>query len=417
VAESARRFQWLYEYAPIAYHTLTPEGVIVNVNRQWCEIMGYRKEEVVGRQIFDFIVEAERQAAVASFKEKRLTKKFFHGGNERHYVTKSGDIRTFIITDYFSLDENKNIVSIQTTMSDITERKITEEALRQSEIKFRKLVESSMDIIWQVDAEGRLIYFSPNVEPVLGRPASELIGNLLVDVLPENSRQNRRAYITAAFQSKQAIRNQIMTLRGQMDEPIILEINATPTYDTQGEIIGFIGTARDITIQKAAENEQIKSQKLESLSVLAGGIAHDFNNLLVGILGTISLAKMKVKEPDILRIIDQAERAAMRSRNLTQQLLTFAKGGAPVKEVLNIETFLRDTVEFALVGSSVLCKFNIAKALPSVEADRGQLTQVIQNLAINAVQAMPTGGVLTILRRFGRIDHRFFCDVESRTLY
>jgi len=396
MAESARRFQWLYEYAPIAYHTLTPDGIIVNVNRQWCETMGYPKEEVLGKTIFDFVAAGEREAAIASFNEKRYSKKFLPGGNERHYITQNGDVRTFLITDYFSLDENKNIISIQTTMADITERKHTEEALQQSETKFRKLVESSLDIIWQVDSTGKIIYISPNVEQVLEFTAHELQGKMLVNILPENIRQSLRDEITAAFKSKKPISNEEITLLNPHGRQTILEINGTPTYDGLGEVNGFIGTARDVTIQKTAESEQVKAQKLESLSVLAGGIAHDFNNLLVGILGNISLAKMKLKDTDILRIIEQAERAALRSRNLTQQLLTFAKGGAPVKEIFEIESFLKDTAEFALVGSSVLCQFNIAKDLPPIEADRGQLTQVVQNLAINAVQAMPTGGTLSI---------------------
>jgi PAS domain S-box-containing protein len=396
IAESARRFQWLYEYAPIAYHTLTPDGIIVNVNRQWCEILGYSKEMVLGKSIFDFVAAGEREAAIASFNEKRHSKKFFPGSNERHYITKSGDVRTFLITDYFSLDKDKNIISIQTTMADITERKLTEEALRQSETKFRKLVESSMDIIWQVDAAGRIIYISPNIEAVLNRPAGNLLGKMLVEVLPENARHDRRIKITEAFKQKRPIKNEELILHNQNNQAIILEVNAMPTYNGQGEVNGFIGTARDVTVQKAVENEQIKTQKLESLSVLAGGIAHDFNNLLVGILGNISLAKMKVKDADILRIIEQAERAAMRSRNLTQQLLTFAKGGAPVKEIFEIADFLRDTAEFALVGSSIPCTFKFAPGLPLIEADRGQITQVIQNLVINAIQAMPAGGALTI---------------------
>ncbi len=153
---------------------------------------------------------------------------------------------------------------------------------------------------------------------------------------------------------------------------------------------------RNVTIQKIVEDEQIKVQKLESLSILAGGIAHDFNNMLSGILGNISLAKMKVKDSDITRILERSEKAALRSRSLTQQLLTFAKGGAPVMESIQVESFLRELVEFATVGSSVNCQFDIAPDLPNVEADRGQLSQVIQNLVINAIQAMPSGGNLKI---------------------
>lgn len=396
LADSARKFHWLYEFAPIAYHTITAEGTIIDVNRQWCQVMGYNKEEVYGRSIFDFVVANEREAARISFAEKKRSKKYYVNGHERRYLTKAGSVRTFAISDFFIFDENATIHSIQTTMADITERKQAEEALRLSEAKFRNLVESSLDIIWQVDSAGRIVYFSPNIKGLLGHAPDKLIGKLLVEVIPRKAISRQLKIILALIAKHQVIKDQKLTIVNQRGQEVILDVNAVPTYDGGKIPVGYIGTARDVTLQTAAEKEHITVQKLESLCLLAGGIAHDFNNMLVGILGNISLAKMKIDDPNVLRIIEQAEMAALRSRNLTQQLLTFAKGGAPIREIIPVESFLRETVEFALAGSSVSSRFDCAAGLPDIKADRGQLTQVIQNLVINAVQAMPGGGTLTI---------------------
>ena len=145
------------------------------------------------------------------------------------------------------------------------------------------------------------------------------------------------------------------------------------------------------------ENELQKVEKLESLGILAGGIAHDFNNILSAILGNVSLAKLLVQpEEKLYKYINNAEIACARARDLTQQLLTFAKGGAPVKKTSSISQLLNETAGFALRGSNVRCEFQIAEDLWTAEVDEGQISQVIHNLVINADQAMPEGGALKV---------------------
>jgi len=141
----------------------------------------------------------------------------------------------------------------------------------------------------------------------------------------------------------------------------------------------------------------LRTQKLESIGLLAGGIAHDFNNILSGILGNAQLARMGLdKGKDIRKFLIGIEKATENATHLTQQLLTFAKGGEPVKEIINIKDMLYESVEFALRGSSVSARYNIDDNLWPVEADKGQINQVINNLVINAIQAMPGGGQLTL---------------------
>ncbi len=153
----------------------------------------------------------------------------------------------------------------------------------------------------------------------------------------------------------------------------------------------------DITEHKRMQEELLKVEKLESVGVLAGGIAHDFNNILTGIMGNIGLAKMYAKpEGRVYQRLAEAERASMRAKDLTQQLLTFAKGGAPVRQAASIAGLIIDSAGFVVRGTNVRCDFSIPDDLWPVDLDEGQMSQVINNLVINAVQAMPEGGMIRV---------------------
>lgn len=186
-------------------------------------------------------------------------------------------------------------------------------------------------------------------------------------------------------------------LLAKNDEEILISDSIAPIRDTKGNIIGAVLVFRDETEKRKIEEELIKAQKLDSIGILAGGIAHDFNNMLTGILGNISLARMYLDPNDkAFKRLEDAERATMEARKLTQQLLTFSKGGAPILKVTSIKELLIDSTNFALKGSNVKCKFLIPDNLWSVEIDGGQISQVINNIVINAIQAMPSGGTIEV---------------------
>jgi signal transduction histidine kinase/CheY-like chemotaxis protein len=176
---------------------------------------------------------------------------------------------------------------------------------------------------------------------------------------------------------------------GQLTVSLVRDQNQKPLF--------VIGLIEDISGKKELENERIKASKLESIGILAGGIAHDFNNLLTVILGNITLAKKHI-DPDntAAQRLTEAEKAVIRTRDLTQQLLTFSKGGDPIKRAVPIADIIMDSAIFALRGSNVKYKFDIPKNLWRTKVDAGQFSQVIQNLVINAGQAMPEGGAITI---------------------
>lgn len=175
-----------------------------------------------------------------------------------------------------------------------------------------------------------------------------------------------------------------------------LSVSAAPIRNADGHIVAAVVTFSDVTEQKHVQAERIKASKIESVGLLAAGIAHDFNNILTAILGNVSLAKLLNGTSGAIEALGEAETASMRARDLTQQLLTFSKGGAPIKKLGSVADFLRETTAFALRGSNASLVLNIAADLAPAVFDAGQLSQVVNNLLINATQAMPGGGIVTV---------------------
>ena len=178
-----------------------------------------------------------------------------------------------------------------------------------------------------------------------------------------------------------------------------LETCKVPLHNEQGQVIGILGTYMDITERKHAEEELRKAQKLESLGLLAGGIAHDFNNLMGGIFGYIDLASNLSKDDTLSDHLEKAMNTINRARGLTQQLLTFAKGGAPIQKISRLFPFVKETAQFALSGANVSCHFDIQEDLWACNFDKNQIGQVIDNIIINAQQAMPVGGTIELTAR------------------
>ena len=280
------------------------------------------------------------------------------------------------------------------------ERKRAEEALRDSEERYRAIVENTYDVIFETTPTGRCLYLSPNCVDVLGYQVNELSGGNLFDLVHPDERSKLAAEFNRKVMALQP-GEMVARMRHKTGEWRWLESHTRPLRTTTGEIVAVVDS-RDITERKRMEEERLRATKLESVGVLAGGIAHDFNNILTSVFANIGLARMLtakqhvVDDGTIIERLTAAEKACLRARDLTKQLLTFAKGGAPVKNVASISDFISDTVEFALRGSNVRCEFDWPDDVWHVEVDEGQMGQVIQNLIMNADQAMPDGGVIQV---------------------
>jgi len=174
--------------------------------------------------------------------------------------------------------------------------------------------------------------------------------------------------------------------------------SGAPIRNSESNIIGVVLVFRDVTQEKKMEEELLKTRKLESIGVLAGGIAHDFNNILSAILGNIELASYRIAQEDsrTASLLSDAEKATKRAAKLTDQLLTFSKGGEPVREITSLPEFIPESADFVLHGSQIVCSYSFPENLWMVDVDSGQIGQVIQNIIINANHAMPEGGVIAI---------------------
>jgi PAS domain S-box-containing protein len=274
------------------------------------------------------------------------------------------------------------------------------EARQEAEEFYRILFEQSPDGVVLVDPETKVpIRFNSAAHLQLGYSREEFAALTLLDIdaldTAEDIERRTQYFLTQEFATFETLHR---TKDGQLHNVVVT--GKTVTLEGTGLILALF---RDVTAAKKMEEELLKSQKLESVGVLAGGIAHDFNNLLTAIVGNISLAMNCLEEgsrPAIL--LAASEKACLRARDLTQQLLTFAKGGEPVRHLSSVAGVVQESAGFALRGSGAACEFTIPEELWNAEIDQGQIGQVIHNLIINAEQAMSGSGVI-----------RIFCTNES----
>ena len=278
----------------------------------------------------------------------------------------------------------------------------SERAQRQESARLAAVLQSISDGVVAMDAGQRILLANPAAGTMLGHPVEALVGRRVAEVLPELA-----SAVASALRGSQACQGSVL-LRPEGHEDL-RELEFVVAASAGGARSGAPDTAvvdiadgavlalRDVTERRRAEAEHVRAQKLESLGVLAGGIAHDFNNLLTAILGHASLIEQDAHpgEP-AAQSAAAIRRASERAQGLTVQLLTFARGGAPQKELTDLAALLRETAELALSGTSVTARFALAADLHPVEVDRAQIAQVISNLLINARQAMPDGGTVEI---------------------
>jgi len=280
-------------------------------------------------------------------------------------------------------------------------------ALMESEEKFRSIVELSVDGISLVDEKCRLIEWNRGNEVITGLKREDVLGQPIYDIqhrLVVSEKRDDKTYemlkssmesIMASGQSPYLNRFIDKVLERSDGTRRTVEMISFPIKSEKGFMICAI--TRDNTDKRLLQNELARAERLESIGVLAGGIAHDFNNILTAILGNISLARMDTVPGDEINArLAEAEKASERAQDLTRQLLTFSKGGSPIKKTICLREIIKESAGFALRGSQVKAKLNLPDELSPVCVDAGQISQVLNNLIINANQAMPDGGIIEI---------------------
>jgi PAS domain S-box-containing protein len=301
-----------------------------------------------------------------------------------------------------------NFAWTQVVLVDLTDIKRTEAALAAERERLAVTLRAMAEGVITTDTEGRVLFLNEAAGELTGWTEDAAIGRMLEEVCVlrhEKTDRPVQAPATLAVARHCAIDLPAHTvLINRNDSPILVEGRCAPIHDIHSQAIGAVLVLRDVTERARLEGEILRASKLESVGILAGGIAHDFNNLLTVVMGNITLATLDSQVmASAGRWLKDAESAVMRARDLTQQLLTFARGGEPVRSAVRLPEVVTEAANFALHGSKVRCDFNIEDGLWTAEVDKGQIGQVVQNLVINAVQAMPHGGVMSISMRNQRL--------------
>jgi PAS domain S-box-containing protein len=285
--------------------------------------------------------------------------------------------------------------------TDISERKLAETRLAEETERLAVTLRSIGDGVITTDTEGRILLINKVAETLTGWNSEEAAGRLLAEVLNivnEATGQPCKNLVEKVLTSRKIVglANDTVLIARNGQKRSIADSGA-PIRDKDGRIIGIVLVFRDTTEQLRTEQELLKVKKLKSIGVLAGGIAHDFNNILAAILGNIDLSLLDANLlPATRKLLTEALKATHRARDLTGQLLTFAKGGEPIKEVASLCEVVQDSADFVLRGDKVACRYLFPENLWLVDIDKSQMSQVVQNIILNASNAMPGGGTIEV---------------------
>jgi PAS domain S-box-containing protein len=366
-------------------------GKVIEINEASAKNIGVAREAIIGRHVSEF-----GPPEVHEQNWKYFEKVIETGKAERFEGLNRG--RMFEYSFYPVVSEDGSVSAIAAYIIDVTEKRAFEEKLRMSEQQYRTLAESSNEMIFMIDCEGVIRYVNNFAAKSYGARPEDLIGKKHDDIFPPDIARRHNAQIAKVFETGKPVYTYDRVERMKNpDRTIWIDAMLVPVTDETGKPVSVLGISRDITDRKKLNDEIIRSSKLESLGTLAGGIAHDFNNVLMGIIGNITMAGKHASGDDKLQILlRRAEKIAYKARSLTEQLITFARGGAPVKKTVSLSELIRETAQFAMTGANAGCELSLAEDLWPAEVDEGQIVQVFTNILINSRQAMPEGGKVVI---------------------
>jgi PAS domain S-box-containing protein len=397
LTEKEERFRHLLEttFEGINIHE---KGVLLEANAGFARMYGYDSpEELIGRSVIDFIPEGPTRDMIRQNIEAGIDSNMEILGLRKDGSTFPTEV---ISRTHFYRGRPVRVVAIR----DITERKQAEAALATEKERLAVTLQSIGDGVITTDTAGRIVLLNRIAEKLTEWPQAEAAGqpieqvfNIVNEKTGEPTENPVRKVLEAGMIVELANHTILISKSGNRYN---LADTGAPIQDsTTGQISGVVLVFRDVTERHKMEEELQRVQNLESLGILAGGIAHDFNNILTTLVGHISLNLSRLERGEYETLAEglaEVESAAFQAKDLTQQLLTFAKNGTPLKKAVSLAVLLQEAVRFILRGTAIQSQFMIEENLWPVEADQGQLGQVISNLVINAVQAMPGGGTITI---------------------
>ena len=388
MAEVDRRYRTLVDNQTESIITFDINGKITFGNPVFDRVLKKIDKEVPGANIHDIMSASDSEALWGLINRATEERPEFH---LEHTITLSDDEVLWVHWQGKVIFDRGGIAKeVQAAGMDITEKKT-------SEAEYQAIVECQKEMIVRRTKAGRINFANQAFSAFFRIPIEELIGS---NYFPPAEESDIKEFMNAISSlTRERPDHDFLLLKVFLEEGVtrFTEWKVRGIFDSKDRLVEYQAVGNDITDKLKMEQELVKTQKLESIGVLAGGIAHDFNNLLSSIVSNIELAASEGSiDPGPRHRLDEAVRSALGARRLTQQLLTFSTGGKPVKESIDMATMLRPNIEFTLAGSNVKAEYQIADDLCHISADPFQIGQVINNLVINAVQAMPEGGRITV---------------------
>ncbi|MGA9365357.1 MAG: PAS domain S-box protein [Bacteroidota bacterium] len=396
--ESEERLRILFEYAPDGYFLIDLNGNLIDRNKASENLTGYKREELIGKSFLnlDLLGKEQLPKVTALLKEDGLGRPT--GPEEFTLNRKQGDhvlveIRTFPV-------KIKDEVVVLGSAREITERRLAQETLSQERNLLRTLIDNLPDQIYVKDRQGRFLLCNKGVARLAGADIpDEIIGKTDLDLFPEDLAVEYARDEELVVRTGQPLldKEELNVDRSGARRWVLT--TKVPLRDVTGEIVGLVGINRDITERKQLEQQLIQAQKMESLGTLASGIAHDFNNILGIILGYASL--LELAGPDrkqFARNVDTIKKAVERGTGLVRQLLISVRKTEVLLESVDLNAVVCELQKMLQETFPRMVTFSVQlhRHIPSIIGDRNQIYQTLLNLCLNARDAMPKGGVLTL---------------------
>jgi PAS domain S-box-containing protein len=364
---------------------------IVDLNLAATHILGKMQSELIGQSANDHIAWWRSMATApgGQFQNSTTQSTFEHTINGKSYlfqITKSPIVISNRLMGHLLLSH------------DITAAKMAEDAMRISEARFRSLAENAPVIIFSLDTNGKITYANPALTDILGYPSEEVINKPFYEFVVEDHSKPHSDRFRQLIEGKTNVVELNIYFLHKDGSKRLYSANASVNSDPDGRVTGIIGMAKDITKERALQHQLFQSQKMEAIGTLAGGIAHDFNNLLMGMQANISLIRLEPgTTTELIQKLNRIEDQIQSGASLTRQLLGYARKGKYVVITINLHRLIEETLNVVQrTNKRISTNLNLAHELAHVEADRGQMELVFLNLFVNAVDAMPNGGELTV---------------------
>ena len=401
----AEQLQLLFEQAAIGIERVALDGRLIDVNDAVCDMLGYSREELVGRNFAEF-VHPEDLPRVQALASQLIAGKIPSYRVERRYIRRDGNPVWARVTSSLAQGGTSEAYRVA-VIQDISASKATEEALREREARLRSILDTAPEALITIDRRGCIESFSRSAEALFGYQANEVIGKNVSMLMPSPYREEHDGYLERYERTgeKRIIGIGRVVSAQRKDGSVFPMELAVGEVTLGGERI-FTGFIRDLTATRKIEQELRQAQKMEAVGQLTGGIAHDFNNLLTVILGNLEMLEPRVKDADQLELLTEARETAEHGAQLTERLLAFGRRQPLQPKLVDVADLLSQVTPVLrrTLGETVAVRSRADSDLWKVEVDPSQLQNAILNLAINARDAMPNGGKLTITAENARLD-------------